>query len=104
MKNHPLNWIFTIILVLTAGVWLYTNYGLIHTKEISEAVISEKTHNDEGYFIKVNGKELQVKDENTWMLLNKGEAYHVTYEWYGTKTPFVTHVNQPHDKDQIGGH
>ncbi|ELK49021.1 hypothetical protein QRD89_17105 [Halobacillus sp. ACCC02827] len=104
MKTHPFNWIATIIFVIAAGIWLFTNYGLVHSKHLEEAVITGKSHTDDGYFVIVDDKKLHVKDTSTWMLLEEGETYNLTYEWYGIKKPYVKEVNQPHDDDQVGGH
>ncbi|MBH0230563.1 hypothetical protein LCL89_15540 [Halobacillus yeomjeoni] len=104
MKTHPFNLIFGIIVILSVGVWLYTNFGLIQSEHLSEATITEKTHDEDGYYIKIDKKKLKVKDTSTWMLLETGEHYSVTYEWYGMKKPYVKEINQSHDKDQIGGH
>ncbi|QAS53281.1 hypothetical protein [Halobacillus litoralis] len=103
MKSHPFNWIATLIAVLAIGIWLFTSFGMIHSKHMEEAVITEKTHDEEDYFIIVEDKKVHVKDTSTWMLLETGETYNITYEWYGMKKPYVTDVNQAHDKDQVGG-
>ncbi|MGI8316588.1 hypothetical protein [Halobacillus mangrovi] len=103
MKTHPFNWIATIIIVAIVAIWLTYNYGMIHSKHLEEATLTEKTHNEDGYYIHLNDKKLHVKDTSTWMLLEAGEHYNVTYEWYGMKKPYVTEINQAHDKDQIGG-
>ncbi|MBA2175245.1 hypothetical protein H0266_10095 [Halobacillus locisalis] len=104
MKTHPFNWIATTIAVIIVGIWLVTNYGLIQSTHLKEATITEKTHNDDGYFVMVNDKKLHVKDTSTWMLLETDKTYNVTYEWYGMKKPYVTEINQAHDDDQVGGH
>ena len=104
MKTHPFNWIATTIAVIIVGIWLVTNFGMIQSTHLEEATITEKTHNDEGYFVMVNDKKLHVKDTSTWMLLETDEPYNVTYEWYGMKKPYVTDINQAHDDDQVGGH
>lgn len=103
MKTHPFNWFATIITIIAVSTWLLTSYGKIHSKHLTEAPISEKTHNEDGYFIHVDGKKLKVKDTSTWMLLDAGEHYEITYEWYGMKKPYVKEINQAHDEDQIGG-
>ncbi|MGR9048466.1 hypothetical protein ACQ4XT_07555 [Halobacillus faecis] len=104
MQNHPFNWVASIIAALVLGIWLFTNFGMIHEEHKEEAEITSKTHNDEGYFVEVDDKKIHVKDTSTWMLLKEGETYNLTYEWYGMKKPYVTEVNQAHDDDQVGGH
>ncbi|MGP4076469.1 hypothetical protein [Halobacillus sp. K22] len=103
MKTHPFNWFATIIAVIAVSIWLFTSYGKIHSKHLTEATISEKTHEEDEYYIKVDGKKIKVKDSSTWMVLEAGENYELTYEWYGIKKPYVKDINQAHDDDQIGG-
>ncbi|WP_226581459.1 hypothetical protein [Halobacillus litoralis] len=103
MENRPFNWVATIIAAIAVIIWLYSSYGMIHSKHMEEAEITTKTHNDDGYFITVEDQKVHVKDTSTWMLLKEGEKYNITYEWYGMKKPYVTNVNQSHDEDQIGG-
>lgn len=104
MKMHPFNIIATSIAVIAITIWLIMNFGIIQSEHLSEATITEKHHDENGYYIKVNDKEIKIKDTSTWMLLETGEHYSVTYEWYATKKPYVTEINQAHDGDQIGGH
>ena len=67
--KKPSNWIGAIIGAIVIVIWLVTNYGMIHSEKLSEAVISDKIHNKEGYYIVVEDHKLHVKDPSTWMLL-----------------------------------
>lgn len=103
LKAHPFNWIATIIIAIVVVIWLFTNYGMIHSTHLTEATITEKTHNEDGYYVIVDDQKLHVKDLSTWMLLKTDQQYNITYEWYGMTKPYVTNVNQAHDDDQVGG-
>ncbi|MFC7319380.1 hypothetical protein [Halobacillus campisalis] len=103
LKTHPFNWITAVILIIALGIWLYMNFGYIHEKHLTEAVLEEKSHDDEGYYITVDGEEIVVEDESLWMVLEEDEAYEVTYESYGQKKPMIVDINQAHDDDSVGG-
>ncbi|RWZ59143.1 hypothetical protein EQV77_08345 [Halobacillus fulvus] len=106
MKGHPFDWVATSIVIVAVGIWLFTSFGKIEYEHLTEATVTDKTHNDEGYYVTLNDDQLvHVEDTNMWMLLEQGQTYDITYEWYGTVTPYVTEVNQAHDEDQVsGGH
>ncbi|MCA0971050.1 hypothetical protein LCM20_10650 [Halobacillus litoralis] len=104
LKTHPFNWIATLIFAVVVVVYLFSNYGLVRSEHLSEATITEKTHDEDGYYVMADGQKLHVKDTSTWMLLKSDETYNLTYEWYGMKKPYITEVNQAHDDDQVGGH
>ncbi|MCA1020891.1 hypothetical protein [Halobacillus litoralis] len=104
MENRPFNWTALILFAAALGIWLYSSFGIIHSEHLEEAEVTKKTHNDEGYYVTIDDKKVSVKDTSTWMLLEEGGTYNITYEWYGMKKPYVAEVNQAHDDDQVGGH
>ncbi|WP_181346743.1 hypothetical protein [Thalassobacillus sp. CUG 92003] len=97
------NWVISLLAILIIGVWLYSNFGKIQSKHLTDAEITSKSHEEEKYYIHVNDQKIHVKDTNMWMVLKEGRSYDLTYEWYGTKTPYIKEINQTGDEDQIGG-
>ncbi|MFD2922914.1 hypothetical protein [Halobacillus naozhouensis] len=105
MKTHPFDWVLLSIIAVALGIWVFTNYGIIHEKHLTEATLTEKTHGENGYFITVDDQKLKVKNTSTWMILKPGESYEVSYEWYGNNHPYIVEINQAHDDDSVGsGH
>ncbi len=103
MERHPFDWVLFSIIAVVLGIWVFTNYGMIHEKHLAEATLTEKTHEDNGYFITVDDQKLKVKNPSTWMILKPGENYEVSYEWYGISHPYIVEINQAHDDDGVGG-
>ncbi|GGF21671.1 hypothetical protein GCM10010954_20600 [Halobacillus andaensis] len=102
-KVHPFNWIVAIILLVAVGIWLYMSFGYIYEEHVTEATLEEKSHDDDGYYVTIDGEEIVVEDESLWMVLEEDEDYEVTYEWYGQKQPYMVDINQAHDDDSVGG-
>ncbi|MFC7062277.1 hypothetical protein [Halobacillus seohaensis] len=103
LKAHPFNWIATIVVIVAIGIWLFISFGYIHEEHLTEATIEEKSHNEDSYYITVDGEKILVEDTNLWMVLEEEKEYEITYEWYATKQPTVVNINQPHDEDSVGG-
>ncbi|SEA70537.1 hypothetical protein SAMN05421743_10781 [Thalassobacillus cyri] len=96
-------WLLIIFAVFVGGYYLYTNYGMINTEELTGVQIEKKDHKGDAYYIYVDGDKYKVKDENIWMLLDKEKNYDLTYEWYGQTTPSIKKINQTGDHDAVGG-
>ncbi|MBM7551793.1 hypothetical protein [Thalassobacillus pellis] len=96
-------WTVIIIALGLFCTYLYNNYGIINTEHMTDVQIEKKVHEGKNYYIYVEDEKLKVKDKNTWMLLTSEKQYDLTYEWYGTITPYIKQINQTGDHDTVGG-